>query len=43
MGNILLIALVWIVAIVGWRIMKKIQPENSRMYLVYVMSIYRLF
>lgn len=39
MGNVLMIALVWIVAFVCWRVMKKIQPESSKLYLVYVLSI----
>lgn len=34
-----LIVFVWIVAITAWRIMKKIQPEKSKLYLVYVIFI----
>lgn len=39
MGNVLMIALVWVSAYIGNRIMKKIQPESSRLYLVYTLSI----
>lgn len=39
MGNVIMIALVWISAIVGWRIMKKIQPEESKLYLGYSIFI----
>lgn len=39
MGNALVISAVWIVAIICWRIMKKIQPECSRLYLGYVLFI----
>lgn len=34
-----MLALVWISAIAGWRIMKKIQPEESGLYLGYALSI----
>lgn len=39
MGNAIMLALVWISAIVGWRIMKKIQPEGSRLYFGYALFI----
>lgn len=39
MGNALIVAGVWVVAIICWRIMKKIQPESSKLYLVYALSI----
>lgn len=39
MGNILLISAVWIVAVICYLIMKKIQPESSKLYLVYVLII----
>lgn len=39
LGNVLMIALVWVSAYIGNRIMKKIQPESSRLYLVYTLSI----
>ncbi len=39
MGNMIMLALVWVSAIIGWRIMKKIQPESSKLYLVYAIFI----
>lgn len=38
-GNALVISSVWIVGFICWRIMKKIQPEESKLYLVYAISI----
>lgn len=38
MGVILLIALVWIVGIVGCVVMKRIQPD-SKLYPIYAISI----
>ena len=39
MGNALVISSVWVVSFICWRIMKKIQPEESKLYLVYAISI----
>lgn len=39
MGNILVISSVWAVSFICWRIMKKIQPEESKLYLIYAISI----
>lgn len=38
-GNWIVVASVWVVAFLCWRIMKKIQPESSKLYLVYVLFI----
>lgn len=37
MGDILLISAAWIAAAICYLIMKKIQPESSKLYLVYVL------
>lgn len=39
MGNVIMVSLVWIVAIICWPIMRKIQPEASKLYLVYELII----
>lgn len=39
MGNTLVISSVWAASFICWRIMKKIQPEESKLYLVYAISI----
>lgn len=39
MGNVLVISSVWVVSFICWRITKKIQPEESKLYLVYAISI----
>lgn len=39
MGNALVVSSVWIVSIICWRIMKKIQPECSGLYLGYALFI----
>lgn len=43
MANWLIVAAVWIIAMVCYRIMKKIQPELSKLYLIYVIVICVLF
>lgn len=43
MGNWLIVAAVWIIAIACYQIMKKIQPELSKLYLIYVIVICVLF
>lgn len=37
--NYITVGIVWIIAFICWRIMKKIQPESSGLYLVYVIFI----
>ncbi len=39
MGNVILIIMVWLTAIICYPIMKKIQPESAMLYLVYVLTI----
>ena len=39
MINYIILASVWIIALVCWRIMKKIEPEIATAYLVYVLII----
>lgn len=39
MINYIILASVWIVALVCWKIMKKICPESLKAYLVYVLII----
>lgn len=39
MANWLIVAAVWIIGIVCCQIMKKIQPEWSKLYLIYVIAI----
>ena len=38
-----LIIIVWLIAISGCLIMKKIQPENSKLYMIYVFMICLIF
>ena len=35
----MLVLLVWIIAVICWLIMKKIQPESSKLYLMYELII----
>ena len=39
MGNVIMLTLVWLSSVIGWRVMKKIQPEESKLYLMYAISI----
>ena len=39
MGNVIVVSLVWIIAAMCWPIMRKIQPELSKLYLVYELII----
>lgn len=39
MINYIILASVWVVAFVCWKIMKKIFPESSKIYLAYVLTI----
>lgn len=39
MGNWIMVGSVWVTAFFCWRIMKKIQPELSELYLIYVLLI----
>lgn len=39
MWNWILIGIMWVAAFVCWKVMKKIQPENSKLYLAYALSI----
>ena len=39
MINYIILASVWVVAFMCWKIMKKICPESSKMYLAYVLAI----
>lgn len=45
MGNVLLVLLVWIVAIAGIRIMKKLEPDNRgyRVWAIMICIILTLF
>ena len=38
-GNWIVVGSVWATAFFCWRIMKKIQPELSELYLIYVLLI----
>lgn len=39
MINYIILASIWIIALICWRIMKKIEPEIASAYLVYVLII----
>lgn len=39
MINYIILASVWVVAFVCWKIMKKMFPESSKIYLAYVLTI----
>lgn len=39
MWNLITIPFIWIVAIIAYLIMKKIQPDSSKLYLVYVIFV----
>lgn len=39
MANWIVVGSVWVVAFFCWKIMKKIQPESSKLYLVYELLI----
>ena len=39
MSTVFMIAMVWVIAGVCYMIMKKIQPESSKLYLVYAITI----
>lgn len=39
MGNWIMVGLVWIAAVIGCIVMKKIQPETFWLYLIYALCI----